>query len=95
MPLHHPKDREASGKPNKKKLKKAAAGNMTANNFGSILDISKLKRASRVVIGWRVRLTFQTCVGKWWFGFKIYRIDIRLLSIVLHFMVMFFIPATY
>ncbi|CAK9107687.1 Uncharacterized protein SCF082_LOCUS50126 [Durusdinium trenchii] len=58
-----PKDREASGKPNKKKLKKAAAGNMTANNFGSILDISKLKRASRVVIGWRVRLTFQTCVG--------------------------------
>ncbi|CAK9042507.1 unnamed protein product [Durusdinium trenchii] len=51
-----PKDREASGKPNKKKLKKAAAGNMTANNFGSILDISKLKRASRVVIGWRVRL---------------------------------------
>ena len=49
-----PKDREANGKPSKKKAKKNA-GAMTPNSFGSVVDIPKLKNCSRLLIGWRVR----------------------------------------
>eukprot|EP00438_Fugacium_kawagutii_P001271 Skav224319 [mRNA] locus=scaffold227:508757:513150:+ [translate_table: standard] len=53
-----PKDREEGGKPAKKKQKKNTdAGTMTNKNFGSILDISKLKSCNRLLVGWRVRLT--------------------------------------
>ena len=41
--------------PKKKRKSNAAAGSMTSKNFGSVLDIPKLKRANRILIGWRVR----------------------------------------
>ena len=41
--------------PKKKRKSNAAAGSMTSKSFGSVLDIPKLKRANRIVIGWRVR----------------------------------------
>ena len=45
------------GKPKKKKQKKEkGAGNMTNKNFGSVVDIAKLKKANRLLIGWRIRL---------------------------------------
>lgn len=41
--------------PKKKRKSNAAAGSMTSKNFGSVLDIPKLKRANRILIVWRVR----------------------------------------
>ena len=49
-------DRDEGGKPLKKKAKKEKDPNkMTNKNFGSVVDIPKLKGANRIVIGWRLR----------------------------------------
>jgi len=48
-------EREDSGKPAKKKQKKKEAGAMTEKNFGSVLDIGKVKSAKRLLVGWRMR----------------------------------------
>lgn len=47
-------DRDDAGKAPKKKLKKSP-GSMTEKNFGSIVDVAKIKAAKRIVIAWRVR----------------------------------------
>lgn len=47
-------DREDTGKAPKKKQKKSV-GSMTEKNFGSIVDVAKIKAAKRIVIAWRVR----------------------------------------
>lgn len=47
-------DREDTGKAPKKKQKKSV-GSMTEKNFGSIVDVTKIKAAKRIVIAWRVR----------------------------------------
>lgn len=50
-------DREEGGRPKRKKQKKEkGAGTMTNKNFGSVVDIAKLKKANRLLIGWRIRL---------------------------------------
>ncbi|CAK9042284.1 Uncharacterized protein SCF082_LOCUS32839 [Durusdinium trenchii] len=62
--LDPPKPQDGEGEPKKKKLKKGeTAGTMTAKNFGAILDISKFKKANRLVLGWRARLDSNNSSG--------------------------------
>ncbi|CAL1125989.1 unnamed protein product [Cladocopium goreaui] len=57
-------DREEGGKPKRKKQKKEkGAGTMTNKNFGSVVDIAKLKKANRLLIGWRIRLDCNNSSG--------------------------------
>ena len=48
-----PKQQEEKEKKEKKRKKKA--GGLNPRNFGSIIDISKLKGSRHFVIGWRAR----------------------------------------
>ena len=48
-------DQGEGGKPPKKKPRKSSTRTLTSKSFGSILDVGKLKKAKRLVIGWRVR----------------------------------------
>lgn len=50
-----PKQPDQGDGDGRRKRKKTAEKNMTAKNFGSVLNIAKLKKAGRLVIGWRVR----------------------------------------
>ena len=51
--LDPPKQQEKDKKDKKGKKKKS--GGLNPRNFGSIIDISKLKGARHFVIGWRAR----------------------------------------
>ena len=47
---------QGDGKPPKKKQRKSGSTRtLTSKSFGSVLDLGKLKKAKRLVIGWRVR----------------------------------------
>jgi len=47
---------QGEGKPPKKKQRKSGSTRtLTSKSFGSVLDVGKLKKAKRLVIGWRVR----------------------------------------
>lgn len=62
-PPKSPEEAEGGKPPKKKQKKNAPTRSMTAKNFGSILDVGKIKKASRLVIGWRVRHSFKRPVS--------------------------------
>ena len=58
-----PKPEPAEGEKPKGKKRKSAGNSRTlqAKSFGSVLNIAKIKKANRLVIGWRMR-----CFKKSW-----------------------------
>lgn len=54
QPKQDEKKRKSKGKKNK--------GGLKPQNFGSIVDISKLKDAKRFIVGWRARFLNKMCV---------------------------------
>ena len=56
--LMDPPKTTGEGEPPKKRSRKSKASSertLTSKNFGSVLDVAKLKKANRLVIGWRMR----------------------------------------
>lgn len=59
--LDPPKSEEGEdGKPLKKKRRTSTGKTLTAKSFGAHLDIAKVKKAKRLLIGWRMRHPFDS-----------------------------------
>lgn len=60
--LDQPKQDDGKRRKSKSKKNKGDKGGLKAQNFGSVVDISKMKDAKRFVVGWRARLLNNMCI---------------------------------